>query len=99
MQEQTGIVAPTKTDQSQIKMGGTNATVDSGNVPITGQQAQVTQATTQTTPSATPNMKSDTEMMEADSISEKDLLQELIRLQTENNKLLRREMKAIEDNV
>jgi hypothetical protein len=70
-------------------------------VPVVGQQNQAPQATTETTttPPVTPNMKSDTEMMEADGISEKDLLQELIRLQTENNKLLKREMKAIEDNV
>jgi len=103
--EQQQQVQPAR-NMSQVMSGSVKLSdlqsqlVDPKAVPVVGQQNQTPQATTETTTTpAMPSMKSDTEMMEVDGISEKDLLQELIRLQTENNKLLKREMKAIEDNV
>ena len=91
MQEQTGIVAPTGTSNafgSTTAMPGIEGPALAQNTPDTQDTTQGTTPTAQTPESADPAMA---------TMSNTELMEKLVSLQAENNRLLAKNVKATGD--
>jgi hypothetical protein len=100
MQEKTGIASPVPTGQAKQQVNAykmqEQTGIDQNAVPTVGQQPQIEEAPTNTgeAQNTLAEFKPESQSMGAE-LDMPTLLAELVRLQTENNRLLKKEIDSI----